>query len=133
MKKPISNTRGSSKLAQLSSQLELGVFASKSMPLSCSSLVWLTSGKLLGAVLVNLAPVFNTPVMLLLELLTTTLLTSPFSTCVQNSLKDSLSVLDVGHTRGRANDNISTAKSTGMTHRGHPLPKGRRPPRSGGC
>ena len=39
MKKPISNTRGSSRLAQLSSQLELGVFASKSTPLFCSSCV----------------------------------------------------------------------------------------------
>jgi hypothetical protein len=71
--------------------------------------------------------------MLLLELLTTTLFTSPFCTCDQNALKGSLSVLEVGQIRGRANDNISTAKSTGMTQRGHPLPKGRRPPRSGGC
>jgi hypothetical protein len=69
----------------------------------------------------------------LVELLTTTLLTWPSVTSDQNALNGFFSVLEVGHTLGRANDSISTAKRTGMTHRGHPLPIGRRPPRSGGC
>ena len=133
MKNPISNTSGSSKLAQLSNQLELGDLASKSTPWFCSSSVWLTSGKLLGAVLVNFSPVVSSPLMLLVELLRVTVLTLPSSTLAQKVLNGTLSELVVGHTLGRANDNSITAKSTGMTHRGHPLPIGRRPPRSGGC
>src|ERR1043165_1779203 len=130
MKKPIKSTSGSSRLAQLSSQLELGVLASNSTPLLCNSALWASLGKLFGAVLVNFSPEVSTPVMLLVWLLTTTLLTLLLSTSDQNELNGFLSPLDVGHTRGRANDSINTAKRTGITQRGHPLPIGRRP-RSG--
>ena len=101
------------------------------MPLSCSTLLWSSFGKLFGAVLVNFSPVVSSPLMLLVELLTTTLFTWPSVTSDQNALNDFLSVLDVGHTRGSANESMRTAKSTGMTQRGQPLPIGRRPPRSG--
>src|SRR5512132_574600 len=118
MKKPISNTSGRSRLAQLSNQLELGVLASNSTPLDCNSALWASLGKVLGAVLVNFSPLASTPLMLLVELLTTTLLTWPSVTSDQNALNGFFSVLEVGHTLGRANDSISTAKRTGMTHRG---------------
>src|SRR3954451_15717030 len=97
MKKPISRTSGNSRLAQLSSQFELGVFASNWTPRFSSSALCASLGKLFGAVLVNFSPVVNTPLMLLVWLLTVTLLTCPEVTSVQNSLNGRLSELDCGH------------------------------------
>src|SRR3954471_1926770 len=133
LRKPINKISGNSRLAQLSNQLELGVLASNSTPWLCSSALCASLGKLLGAVVVNFSPLSSSPVMLLVWLLTVTLLTWPASTFDQNALNGCLAEFDVGQTRGRANDSIKTAKSTGMTQRGQPDPQGRRPPRSGGC
>ena len=91
MKKPMSSTSGQQQAGPAEQPVGARVsWPRNRCPCSAVRLVWLTSGKLLGAVLVNLLAAVSTPVMLLVELLTTTLLTLPSSTCDQNVLNGSL-------------------------------------------